>query len=191
MISALPWVNVCAFCHTPHGANDPNIVPLWNRNIQNLGAYTVYGSSTMNTTPATPPSGASLACLSCHDQAPGGAASNTHRLRNAPGSGGLNAAYVGSCTMCHQGGGGSYYNPEIMVGPNLTDDHPISMTYPTNAQDPAFHAPPDLMKGWSDIKLYNGKIECASCHNPHDPTVIPFLRKTNTQSAMCKTCHIK
>lgn len=70
------------------------------------------------------------------------------------------------------------------------------MTYPTPAQDPAFRTPPDLLRGWGglssgDVKLYGGKVECPSCHNVHNPSNRPFLRKTNTNDALCLTCHIK
>lgn len=54
----------------------------------------------------------------------------------------------------------------------------------------------------SDSKVY---VECASCHNPHGTEIKSgdsaisndgvnyntFLRKSNNQSALCTTCHIK
>ena len=198
--SSSTQTQVCVYCHTPHHAADPTIAPLWNRSIQNLSAFTVYGSSTMDTTPSNPPSNISLACLSCHDlvqsQAlPQGAAYDSHRLLNFPGSGGLNSrgptGYSGTCIKCHTGSHGSYMPAIYQTGPNLTNDHPISMPYPTAVQDAAFNSPPDDQKGWSDVRLYRGKVECTSCHNPHNNDITPFLRKANTNSALCFTCHDK
>jgi predicted CXXCH cytochrome family protein len=194
---------VCVYCHTPHGAT--NIAPLWNRNAP-TGPYTIYASATMDTSPSNPPSGVSLACLSCHD---GTVAVDS--IINAPGSGanltgpwyGQNAATyhfamkegANACGECHVGSPG-HDARNTYIGTNLSKDHPISMSYPTTSQDPQFKTPPDVQKGWggnlpTDVKLYAGKIECASCHNVHDPDVIPFLRKSNSGSVLCTTCHIK
>jgi predicted CXXCH cytochrome family protein len=181
---------VCAFCHTPHNAN-PAIAPLWNRNTPNLSAYQIYSSATMNTTPSNPPSGVSLACLSCHDTVPGGAVNDVHYVLNPPGKNGVYGIYVGSCLKCHNTHGSASMYTIPPTGPDLRNDHPISMTYPSAAQDDAFNTPPDSQRGWSDVRLYNGKIECPTCHDPHDPSITPFLRKSNTGSQLCLTCHIK
>ena len=45
--------------------------------------------------------------------------------------------------------------------------------------------------GAGEIPLFGGTVQCASCHDPHDNTNAPFLRKTNTASALCSTCHQK
>ena len=34
-------------------------------------------------------------------------------------------------------------------------------------------------------------VECASCHDPHNPVYGTFLRMSNAASAMCITCHSK
>jgi predicted CXXCH cytochrome family protein len=203
---------VCVYCHTPHSANTDIVAPLWNREKPS-GPYNVYTSSTMDTVPPNPPSDISLACLSCHD-----GTIAVDAVRNAPGSGAnLSGPWYGNteasqhnkmsqvllsgnCSFCH-GGQGPYqpgagdhrvaYLIEFPPGTSLSNDHPISMTYPTGAQDPAFNTPPDSQKGWGDVKLFNGKVECASCHDVHDPTITPFLRKSNSGSALCYTCHIK
>lgn len=59
------------------------------------------------------------------------------------------------------------------------------------AGTPGFNTAPDQLKGWPDLKLYNGRIECSTCHNPHDNATASFLRKTNAGSAVCYTCHNK
>ena len=187
----------CAFCHTPHFANAASTAaPLWNRNITNINAFTMYTSPTMNTSVPAHPNPISISCLTCHDDAGASSAVNStdmHDLRNGPGSGSVpDTTSYPNCNKCHTwGGGGGGTSIYFPIGPNLSDDHPISMTYPTAAQDAAFNIPPDLQNGWSDVKLFSGKVECASCHDPHDPTRGSFLRKSNSGSALCLTCHIK
>ncbi|MBI3593131.1 MAG: hypothetical protein HY099_06610 [Nitrospirae bacterium] len=39
--------------------------------------------------------------------------------------------------------------------------------------------------------MFSGRVECPSCHDPHDPSRNTFLRKSNAGSALCLTCHIK
>jgi predicted CXXCH cytochrome family protein len=187
---------VCIYCHTPHFANAAGTAaPLWNRNITNINAFTMYTSTTMNTSVPSHPSPVSISCLTCHDDAGASSAVNstdTHDLRNGPGSGSVpDTTSNPNCARCHPTMYGYPDNSYIRIGPNLGDDHPISMTYPTTAQDPAFNIPPDLQNGWSDVKLFSGKVECASCHDPHDNTRGAFLRKSNSGSSLCFTCHIK
>ncbi len=200
----LPFINnygeVCVYCHTPHAANANVSAPLWNRNAL-AGPYNVYSSSTINTSIPGTPSSISLACLGCHD-----GTIATDSIMNAPGSGanlggpwyGNSAAPLhykmkagaGACGTCHTGAVG-HDALKSYLGTNLSDDHPISMSYPTPAQDPDFNAPPDNQKGWSDVRLYASKVECPSCHDVHDPALAPFLRKSNAGSVLCTTCHTK
>ncbi|MDZ4164841.1 MAG: cytochrome c3 family protein [Smithellaceae bacterium] len=196
-----PGGQPCVHCHTPHFAGAAIVAPLWNKKSTNFNfdAFTMYSSPTIDTTIPGRPSGISLACLGCHDSilAPEAATSTyTHGVINAPGSGlaGLPApnSYWNnlSCLACHGTHGSALYKIPA-IGPNLTNDHPISMAYPTAAQDAGFFIPPDLQKGWSDVPLYGGKVECASCHNVHDPARTPFLRVSNSGSALCYKCHNK
>src|SRR5688572_12515806 len=56
---------VCSTCHQAHHTDDAQIVPLWSHKTS-ASTFTPYSSPTMNATVGSP-SGASLACLSCHD----------------------------------------------------------------------------------------------------------------------------
>ena len=183
--------------------------PLWNRRITDTAAFSMYKSDTLNSNCDATPSPLSLVCLSCHDSAANtgmnglgmvGAVSNTvenydtHFLMNEPNRGNIFKQPDNFCyKACHGGGafGISEFRPFWQVGPDLTNDHPISMTYPTAEEDPDFFIPPDLQKGWSDVKLFKGRVECPSCHNPHDPGNVPFLRKSMASSGLCTTCHNK
>ncbi|MBI5195591.1 MAG: hypothetical protein HZA10_04645 [Nitrospirae bacterium] len=189
---------VCVYCHTPHSSG--TIAPLWNKNTP-AGPYNIYTSSTMDSTVGNPPGGISLACLSCHD-----GVQAVDSIINAPGSGlGVPTTPsanhrrmsvtidVTTCAQCHSPSGSAADHTTAYLGVDLSDDHPISMTYPATSD---FNAPTDAQKGWggsaaNDIKLYGGKVECASCHNVHDPAVVPFLRISNTDSALCTKCHVK
>lgn len=188
---------VCLFCHAPHHANNTlgsMQAPLWNRRIDATKVFTVFSSPTMDTTPGNPNLTYSGLCLGCHDGTVGTAmvygvsASDKHSLINKPE---LNLGSASAqCTKCHTLHGVGI-SRALKLGTNLSNMHPIAMTYPTAVQDPMFMQPPDAQQGWPDVKLYNGKVECSSCHAVHDPAIPPFLRKSNSGSALCLTCHIK
>lgn len=183
---------VCVHCHTPHFASTTIAAPLWNKTITNMDAFTMYTSPTMDTAVPARPSGLSLACLGCHDSvsAPEAATStDVHSVINAPGSG-LTGTYSISCAACHDTHGGSMFKVPA-IGPNLTNDHPISIAYPTAAQDAGFLPPADPQKGWPDVPFFAGRVECATCHDVHDPARVPFLRISNAGSALCLRCHLK
>jgi predicted CXXCH cytochrome family protein len=208
---------VCVFCHTPHGANNQGEMagaPLWNRRLTDTSNFLMYTSPTMDASCLATPSGVSLACLSCHDAATslngdfGAVAANgsgrgdQHDLENPSNvvpvdrlNGGAGGA---SCNACHGENGRNGTGPwpklyeEWQIGNDLRNDHPISILYAdTLAGDDYFNQPLDSEKGWNDVRLYEGRVECPSCHNPHDPDNIPFLRKNNDGSALCLTCHNK
>lgn len=191
-----PYSNqVCAFCHTPHSANVA-AGPLWNRFVDQSKTFQLYSSATMDTAPAQPANTNSMLCLGCHDGTLGSAVvgaytgSDKHDLVNAPGPGGIpDRSSYPNCERCHPD---IYGKPPVQwIGLDLRDDHPINMTYPTAAQDAMFNLPPDLSRGWTNVKLFGGMVQCASCHNPHDPTYGAFLRVSNVGSALCVTCHKK
>lgn len=208
----LAFDQLCVYCHTPHNASQQaglSEAPLWNRKITNLDAFIPYSSPSMTQTCPSTPSGISLACLSCHDgtqadAAPGGANPGAngqsavvgqpiydqHNVLNNPKSGGTPGGPACS-GACHTGTYNGIYSQalSVMAGPDLRNDHPISMPYPTANTN--FFTPPDAVKGWGDVKLFNGKVECPTCHNPHDPDFVPFLRASNDGSALCLRCHNK
>ena len=220
-ITAAETDEVCVFCHTPHFSNTSAAAadaPLWNRNLSGA-TYTVYSSSTMDTTPGQP-DGRSIACLSCHD---GTVALDS--LINAPGPGGVNGYTVNgtpnstfannpafSLNWTFTDGTDTFASPTSMIeigsartliGTDLSNDHPISMVYPTAAQDPGFNQPPGTAGSarvfTNGIRTFDAdKVQCPSCHDPHlgetaaaTKGLRPFLRVSNTGSAVCLTCHIK
>ena len=161
---------VCVFCHTPHKALTGLAAPLWNRTAS-AAAYTMYGSDTIDMTIQSAPEGTSLACLSCHD---GTVALDS--LINPPPGFSAGAGTIGA-------------NGDL--GNDLSNDHPISIVY-DSTQDTGFVATATVALA---LPLFTGtganQLECATCHNVHDPANAPFLRITNAASALCVTCHIK
>lgn len=189
---------VCEFCHTPHYANT-NLAdtPLWNR-AETTQTFQLYGSPTLDMA-VSQPRVLSRLCLSCHDgvnantMVNGYSVSTKHDLVKPPGHPPPDTTSYPNCERCHSDMYGG--RRTLVLGTDLRNDHPISMGYPTAAQDPGFNAPLNPLSGWGtgqhDVKLFGGWVECGSCHNVHDPAITPFLRKSNAGSALCLTCHKK
>jgi predicted CXXCH cytochrome family protein len=191
---------VCEFCHTPHSANTNTPGwPLWNR-AETTQTFKLYGSPTMAVA-VSQPGGISRLCMSCHDGVNastvvhGNLVSTKHDVVKPPGHPEPDTTSTPNCERCHADIYGTGRRT-LVLGTDLSNDHPISMPYPTQAQAPAFKTPTDPARGWggvsqNDVKLYAGNVECGSCHNVHSPDMKPFLRKSNDGSALCLTCHKK
>lgn len=188
---------ICMYCHTPHKGNDSLSdinAPLWNRVIDRTKVYATYTSPTMVGSPGNPNLTISVLCLGCHDgthamaSAYGYSFDDKHEVINGQG---LNqrAEWV-NCASCHTAGGTGPAKDSMKLGPDLTNDHPIAVSYPSGFTS-RFRTPPDAQRGWVDAPLFNGKVECSTCHQVHNPSIPPFLRKDNSGSALCITCHVK
>ncbi len=165
---------ICEPCHTPHNS-DASIqnAPLWNHQSTTT-AFTLYLSSTLNTTTLTQPDASSKLCLSCHD--------GTIALEN----------FSSTTNGTHFISGGNN------LGITLANDHPVSFTYNTSLStsdgglfDPATHIT-NLGGTINDDLLIDGKLQCASCHDVHNGFNNPSLLKIgNNASLLCLTCHNK
>jgi predicted CXXCH cytochrome family protein len=157
---------ICIFCHTPHNAKSPQLVPLWNH-ASTAATFTLYSSSTLNAVPGQP-SNNSKACLSCHD---GTVALDSYGART----------------------GTNFISGGALLGTDLSNDHPISFTYDAAlaTADGALVTPANASQVVAGIPLYTAKVECASCHDVHNPANGDFLRFSNAGSALCLKCHIK
>lgn len=157
----------CIYCHTPHNAS--NFAPLWSRQTP-TGPYTMYASPTLDMTIAGLPQDTSLACLSCHD--------GTLALD----------AVVGLTS------GNEFISGGNNLGTDLSNDHPISITYDSTA-DTAFNAATAGKVG--GLQLFGSganQVECATCHSVHDEGAAgasALLWIDNAGSALCTACHIK
>jgi len=160
----------CQVCHTPHGATTSvTDAPLWGHAVT-AENFTVYSSSTLDAGPLGQPDGISKLCLSCHDGV---------------------TAITGTTLMTG--------DKAIGLGTegSLANDHPISFTYDATLAttdgdlwDPTSQ-PSGLGSTIDADLLFSHKLQCASCHDVHDNSNDPFLRMSNTESALCLTCHNK
>ena len=174
---------ICVYCHTPHGGQVD--APLWNRDFSSA-TYQMYSSATVDMTIDANPTGVSMACLSCHDGTIGlDVVINPPNAWGDPGS--VPGTTPGTNTMPVG---------ETNLGTDLRNDHPVSVAYDP-IQDPAFNTLASVegagLRFFTDPTSPGvDKVQCASCHNPHDNTTNePFLRLSNSSSTLCLTCHIK
>ncbi len=191
--------NSCVYCHIPpdregEDSADFGGIPGWNRFVPATGAYELYDSTTLDNKVRTP-SPISLLCLSCHDGTMAVDMTvfqpNTWRSsRDAALHLRIHGANdLWSCGRCHDGS--IAHSIAIKhLDTDLTNDHPISMTYAgLNHRDPDFRVP-DTPYGFDNgVKLYDGRVECATCHNVHNPDITLLLRERADR--LCETCHIK
>ena len=220
-VTATSETEICVFCHTPHGANTTEPLPLWNRELSGA-TYTPYTSSSLDAetirgAQLAQPGGSSKLCLSCHD---GTLALGT--VTNAPGAGlGAGITMTGTAadgTM--PAGSGALTGFTRDLGTDLTNDHPISLTYDSalvtadgELVDPsAGHIGAKADRPLVPLEPTGEgnalQIQCGTCHDPHiaDPTApvsVKFLRADRFQSAaptgnftqgsdqICISCHDK
>ncbi len=161
---------ICVVCHAPHNSTGGEL--LWNHEAS-TATYTIYTSSSLDATLGQP-DGSSKLCLSCHD--------GTVAVDN-----------FGGAT-----GGTDFVTGSHLIGTDLMNDHPVSFLFDAAlaSLDGGLYDPTTQSSGLggtiaSDMLDNNGKLQCASCHNPHDDTVNDFLVKSNGMSALCLTCHKK
>lgn len=172
----------CQPCHHPHppATNVMTSIPLGNRStyatsgaVNTAPAYTMYSTPSIDQV-AEQPLGMDLLCLSCHD--------GTIGLDAYGGSAGLPANQMAA-------------GPENF-GNSLSGEHPVSVDYDAllaSGLDPGFNS---VAVASATVKFFQdgataGKnmVRCASCHDPHDTTNMPFLRAA--PAALCGSCHNK
>jgi predicted CXXCH cytochrome family protein len=195
----------CVFCHTPHGGS--NTIALWNRGAPTGAAYQLYTSSTsdVTTTSAQLANSGSGACLSCHD---GTIAMDV--LTNVNG-----IAFAAAVAFTRQGTSKAIYTAtgggasNVMsgglpfLGTDLRNDHPVAIAYETARAATPTEFVTQVITGakitvgtTNPVPIYgttaaNATVECASCHNAHNNSLGNFLRRANTGSSICLSCHIK
>ena len=168
---------ICVFCHTPHGAVANT--PLWGR-LDPTGSFDIRSglgisdpgivNTTLYSTAADYPNGASKLCLSCHDGVTAmGILANGDEIVMSGG----NALEI-----------------------DLAISHPISFVYNS---DVIIHLGASYTLP-ADSSYLDGsfRVQCTSCHQPHQDTrgtggTYPFWRKGNGDVAdydpVCQECH--
>ncbi len=175
---------VCIFCHTPHRSS--SIAPLWNKQPTSA-SYTLYSSDYLTSLSYPAPeqiNQKSKLCMSCHDGTV--AIGYVYNLAGGGGPGTISMQQSGTPITTMPTNAGGY------LGTDLTDDHPVGFFYDA-AKDQEL-----VNRAWPwntpirlDPDLSTGKVECISCHEPHNNQYSKFLRISNTDAAVCKFCHNK
>jgi len=80
-------------------------------------------------------------------------------------------------------------HPGLFSAGHGRTDHPVGVKYPQF--DKGFRAETSVLAG-GEVQLPNGRVECISCHDPHNQSGNPFmLVMSNARSALCLKCHRK
>lgn len=190
-IKATTETQICVFCHTPHGGST-STTPLWNRKVSGAGytqSYVMYDSSTLDAkqvqSTMNQPGGSSKLCLSCHDGTV--AIGNVNVLnglnKTAQAQGTAVIATTGGTTM--PTGAGTDTGFTRYLGTDLTNDHPISISYNDTlaARDGELRTPstnttligvrtstvkPKLkLENTGEAGANRAQVQCATCHDPH------------------------
>ncbi len=169
-IKAPGVTELCVFCHTPHNANPTGA--LWNRELSGQ-VYTLYESSTSKLEEfgrSEQPTGSSRLCLSCHD-----GTLALGNLRVPP--------RTGRATL-------SPLTGKASLGIDLSDDHPVSFYYDRELalQRGRLAQPSELIH---ELPLdAAGRMQCTTCHDPHDDPYRKFLRMDDRGGTFCLSCHV-
>ena len=218
-VKAVSETQICVFCHTPHSPGNVPVAPLWNRQLSGA-TYTTYTSGSIEANAAelaAGPGGSSKLCLSCHDGTL--AIANVDVLNNQTNVT-VNMTGTGPGGTIPPGPYGAQSGFTRNLGVDLTNDHPISFTYDATlaAADGELRIPDGVNVGTRvagvapkpRLPLENGRLQCASCHDPHLRETDPlkgnakFLRANRfqeqapsggtfsaTADIVCLACHDK
>ncbi len=198
-VKATNETEVCVFCHTPHAATTTDaggaalVAPLWNRKVPAGSSYIAYTSSTLDAQYITnslssQPGGSSKLCLSCHDGTL--AIGEVNVLRGAGSATTAGTITIPMTTPGVKMPGDNTTGFTRNLGVNLTNDHPISVTY-----DKALADRDGELRSLDDNQKYPattgtiigkrssgykpklplestgnadaGQVQCATCHDPH------------------------
>lgn len=174
---------VCVFCHAPHNTAATPLAPLWNRNAV-VQSFTMYTSGTIKGTVDASPTGASLACFTCHD-----GTTAVGNVANLPMDAAGTLTYTAGGLMNATG----VLTGTVALGTDLSNDHPVAITYQNNLnsglKDPTTFAANTVKLFPSNVQ--GAKVQCASCHDVHSAAIDPFLRVSMSGSALCTACHSK
>ncbi|MGE5206095.1 MAG: cytochrome c3 family protein [Chlamydiota bacterium] len=176
---------LCNFCHIAHKFADVTAPAtagplLWNHTLSSVTSYGVYTSDTFAGyatditdlgTVATPT--VSNLCLSCHD----------------------GTVAVDSWYSAVRATQNAVNMPLDRTVKDLTQQHPINFTYNAalaNAAGILVPASTTSVDGAGEIPLFAGKMQCATCHDPHNGAsgILTQQFPTQTSGTFCTYCHL-
>lgn len=173
---------VCSFCHTAHQDPVANAIdPLWNHQMSTVASYGVYGSTTLNATPADlgGQNTVSNLCLGCHD----GTVGINSTFSPVPGLTTFTPVILTTAIPA---------NPLTHNG--LTDDHPVNFTYDAALANADGGIIVPVSTAWVDagqnFPLFGGYMQCSTCHDAHNGRSGVFIRQSNSGTlTLCLDCH--
>jgi hypothetical protein len=177
---------LCSYCHVAHKTGAAPEGPgylLWNHTLSSVTTYGVYQSDSMKATDLTDLGGqmtVSNLCLSCHD-----------------GTVAVNSFYegVGNNTFSGDIPEGTTFVPETATIRDLSKTHPVNFTYNAtvaNAAGMLVPASTSSVDAAGEVPLFNSKMQCATCHDPHNGASGIFSQSFPTQASgsFCTYCHL-
>lgn len=178
-------IDLCSWCHAPHGDFEQIIPPLWSQESPERFAVYSQGPDEQKdrideeTAEALQyrPGPSSMLCLSCHD---GSNASNKY---------GFISKIIGRASMESFSYSGNAPAARLK-------EHPIGFDY-RKAERSMF----DLRRSSETVSesfaiedlLRQGRVECVTCHDVHNirNQGEKFLWTSDARSNFCFTCHLK
>jgi len=180
-VQAVTEVQICVFCHTPHGATNAPGAPVWNRQLSTQ-TYTTYTSSSLDAETIAgqlaQPAGSSKLCLSCHDGSLAIGAVNV-----LGGDIDVDVAMVGTGVGgVMPPGSGTQTGFTRNLDTDLGNDHPISLTYDTTLANSDGELRNPATESHIDVRRPSvrplvpleatgpageAQIQCGSCHDAH------------------------
>src|SRR3989304_675955 len=152
----------CIFCHLPERSSSR--IGRWH-DSQPDALFDYPYARPAAATPVGKPDGSTLVCLSCHD-----------------GTIALGDVYSRTQSLSTDNG---------VIRTDLSDGHPVSILYDSRLLElnQELATPAGLP---AQIKLDSlHKIQCTTCHDPHDDTYGNFLVMDNGRTTLCLACHQK
>ncbi|HMK28516.1 MAG TPA: cytochrome c3 family protein [Terriglobales bacterium] len=183
---------LCNYCHIAHkfASDNPTATTpaqlLWNHTFSSSTAYTAYTSWTQQATDLqslqatgtdADTTNPSIMCMSCHD-----------------GTVALNSTYTGAIGTI-----GALPSTRVINPTDVNKTHPVNFTYDaTLAANAGMRVPAgpkgvDINTGNAVVPLFNQKMQCSTCHEPHTSTHLLFRNfavvYTATNGSWCLYCH--
>ncbi len=196
---------LCSYCHSPHipaaGIKDP----LWARAAKGTNNWGKYSGQQLDATVVDPsdPTGdqhknESNMCISCHD----GTAMYTsasyvkrpHVSSNPTWTGGSPIAFTARKSNYGTRGRNAIVGGTDYV--DLSHTHPVNFDYSDAVTaDGGLYASVNpkyvFHDGTQKIgRLFNDKVQCSSCHNPHKKDT-KMLQGDTADGKLCVACHAK